>query len=341
MATAKQVKKVKQTKQVKEAAPAKPDRGRKVIKQTIRDSYNVSAPHFAFICGGMRRIAVDPSDRRAQMQLLRHGIRYFSKIQALTYSLISVFKPDIFVDVGVNYGESLFCLPLNSQTKVIGFEANPELADMLERSLVYNDDLSVEIVGKAVSDESDGSTIPFYLNRKWSGKSTALPFAAAESGTERIEVETTTVDAEVLSRYPTPETVVMKVDVEGLEPKVLRGTSELFAAATNVICILEFDSKFLESGEETARGFFEEMQSQFHMYLARRARIEAIESFEGLAKIANAQGRLHCDLIVVKAGTPEFLSRFEKRFCNRTLGGLVKNSWNLPAAAASSAQEAE
>lgn len=46
-------------------------------EERIVKAYHTAHPQFAFICDGLRRIAVDPGDLRARRMLLRGGFAIF------------------------------------------------------------------------------------------------------------------------------------------------------------------------------------------------------------------------------------------------------------------------
>src|SRR3569623_3622166 len=107
--------------------------------EEIERNYHTANPHFSYICGGLRRIAVDSNDRRARDLLLRRTPRYFATVQVTVFACHMLLKPTTFIDVGVNYGECLFAKPLFDRTPTFGFEANPALLPYVEKSLLNND----------------------------------------------------------------------------------------------------------------------------------------------------------------------------------------------------------
>lgn len=300
-----------------------------LARRSIRQAYNVENPKFAYICGGMRRISVDSGDKRAQMQLLRHGRLYFSKMQALIFAIDQLFSPDLLIDVGANYGECLFSLPIHSATTALGFEANPALIAYLERSLVYNDDLKVELVAKAVSDGSSSAAVEFAINEGWSGKSSMLAAGAVARKRQVIRVPVTSIDAEIAARGLAPRTAVMKIDVEGFEPQVMAGAGALIAETQNLLVTLEFDSGFLTKVGSDAEAFFEELARSFRIFVATRSKMEQARTFAELGALAQDNGRIHCDLFLVKSQDASFDARLQETILTVPLPLLVKDAWNL------------
>lgn len=299
------------------------------MDEVIAASYNTKTPGFAFVCGGLRRIAVNPHDKRARTQLLRHGIRYFSKMQAVTFLLNSIVRPDVYFDVGVNYGECLFAHPLHSHTKIVGFEANPSLVPLIRRSMIYNDDLAdVTLIDKAVS-ETAGETIPFFVNSAWSGKSTGVAPSKDRSDIRQIDVETTTLDA-AFSAIAEWRTALIKIDVEGFEPKVLRGGQKLFKKeGKNIIVLLEFDSSFMKASGDDADEFFDYLQSLFDVYLVQRRSVRLIDSLDPVRELEPERSKIHCDLMLVRTDDPKWAAATLGAFTAKPLVDLANEQWGL------------
>jgi FkbM family methyltransferase len=294
--------------------------------EKILKHFGTTNPDFAFISGGSRRISVDPSDKRARMQLLRHGEKYYSKMQTVVYGLHTHLKPDFFLDVGVNYGECLFSAPEGSATRIIGFEANPNLVTFLDRSLAENPDLDIKVIQRAVSDRPEGS-LAFFINKAWSGKSTAVaPTDADAAHIERIEVPTTTIDQELRETIPDGSVVVAKVDVEGLEPKVLAGAEELIRRCRTIVFCIEFDSKFL-SGPGAAEAFFNDLARLFRIYTIRREGIEIVRDYKGLVERSGSSRHVHCDLMLYRTRDVDELNAFENRFCTKAVVRMAHDFW--------------
>lgn len=309
-----------------EAAEAKKDIKSLEADEKILKHFGTINPPYAFISGGSRRISVDPLDKRARMQLLRHGEKYYSKMQTVVYALHAYLKPDFFLDIGVNYGECLFTAPEGAATRIIGFEANPNLTAFLDRSLAENPDLDIRIIQSAVSDRPEGS-LAFFINKAWSGKSTAVAPSDAEAAhIERIEVPTTTIDHELRELIPDGSVVVAKVDVEGLEPKVLAGAQDLIQRCRTIVFCIEFDSKFL-SGSGAAEAFFEELTRSFRVYTIRREGIEVVRDYKTLVEQSGAKRHVHCDLMLYRTRDMDGLNAFESQFCTKAVVRMAHDFW--------------
>jgi FkbM family methyltransferase len=294
------------------------------LSDEIERNYNTHAPHFSFINGGVRRIAVNPVDKRARSQLLRHDITYISKIQALVLSVQAHLETDLFVDVGVNYGECLFSAPIYSKTKFVGFEANADLFGYIEKSMIYNDDLKdVTLVRKGVSDTV--GTTSFFVDMAWSGQSTAVNRGARNPRrVKEVTIETTTLDVESAS-WGEWKRGLIKVDVEGLEPEVLAGAATLNTTTRDLIYLIEFDTAYMSGdGRASPSEFFKRLQDVFEIYVARSSGLKLVRSYDDLLPLARENGRIHCDLMMVKVGK-ETHERFRKLFIGRSVSAIVND----------------
>lgn len=294
------------------------------LLSTITWEYNARYPGFAYICGGLRRIAVDPYDRRAQRMLLRKGIRYYSKTQFFIYKVVQALEPDVFLDVGANYGECLFSLPLHSDTTAIGFEPNAGLHPYLQKSIVYNDDLDNVSLSKCAVATKPDLEASFYIDQRWSGKSSLIAGTKARHLSEE-KVTTTSVDNEI-ARID-PNFVLLKADVEGYEPEVFQGATETYRRVPNLVCLFEFDSNFLEHGDWTGRTFFEWLSRHYTVYELTKRGLVKVVNLEGLSDGHTLTERIHKDLVACKFGYQGAADRFESEIVDCDLRASSKAAW--------------
>jgi hypothetical protein len=114
-----------------------------------------------------------------------------------------VHPGSVVFDIGANAGfHSLFCgLLVKPSGRVVAFEPNPESRKSLLGQVQANPELSV-------------ITLPF-----------ALSDYSRLAGEGRLIVEVTTVDS-LVEREHIPPPDIMKIDVEGYEEQVLRGSKD-------------------------------------------------------------------------------------------------------------------
>lgn len=292
--------------------------------EEIERNYHTINPHFSYICGGLRRIAVDSQDRRARDLLLRRPTRYFATVQGAIYACHMLMRPTTFIDVGVNYGECLFAKPLYDRTPTFGFEANPALLPYVEKSKFYNDDVEVQLIAKAVSD-SAGDSLTFYVHNRYSGKSTLVRPDNLKGVTE-IVVPSTTLDNEMLPRGGDLSRLLVKIDIEGYEPKAMRGARRLFAAAANAVVLIEFDSLFMETAGFDISGFFDELLETFEVYLLRDDKVNRVTSLAELPR-EEETSRIHCDLVLMKFADKALRSYMLRHMANASIRDLAIKGW--------------
>jgi FkbM family methyltransferase len=129
------------------------------------------------------------------------------------------------IDVGANVG--MFTVPLaGAAERVFAFEPAPPNVERLEDNLRRNGLENVSVRPAAVGERA--GRLVLQLGDDPMFHSTTEVGEGRGTGDE-LEVEATTIDDEWRAAG-SPEVSVLKVDVEGGEPPVLRGATELLAA---------------------------------------------------------------------------------------------------------------
>jgi FkbM family methyltransferase len=187
-------------------------------------------------------------------------------IDALNYILGWALEPDIMkvfqralrhnsvvIDVGANFG--LFTVKAASRAavhgKVFAFEANPHTYEVLRHTLTANqllDQPNVRIENALVGDRQGVGEINFSI-RELGGASVHRSFTDDLRG--RANVKAIRLDNAIPADLPVD---LVKIDVEGHEPFVLLGMSEIIARSPNIKIVLEFFDSFFQS---TYGGSFE------------------------------------------------------------------------------------
>jgi len=136
-----------------------------------------------------------------------------------------------FVDVGAHVGLYTVVAALHGRGRVLAFEPNPSARAQLEENLRLNRCEGVIVSPAAASSRAGGATlaVPRTNDPSFSTLERA-PFAVPEA----VEVETTTVDAEVARHDLRP--ALVKIDVQDHELEVLAGMDETLAARPAVLC---------------------------------------------------------------------------------------------------------
>lgn len=123
-----------------------------------------------------------------------------------------------FVDVGAHVGLYTVAAAVHGQGRVLAFEPNPSARTQLAANVALNERRDVLLVPKAVGDAP--GTALLHVPQTPDPSFSSLAAGRFAEG-EPIEVEVTTVDAEVEAAGLRPS--VVKVDVEGGELAVVGG----------------------------------------------------------------------------------------------------------------------
>jgi FkbM family methyltransferase len=157
--------------------------------------------------------------------------RYEPDLQA---ALTSLIRPgDVVYDVGANHGihSLLMARLVGTEGKVFGFEPNPSVSRRAEENLQLNGFDNARLFQLAVG-ETNGTV------RLWVGRGSAeatIDKAMALPGSVSVEVTATTLDSFVSTSGEPP--ILVKIDVEGSESAVLRGSSKTMAEHRPVLLI--------------------------------------------------------------------------------------------------------
>jgi len=156
--------------------------------------------------------------------------QYESHVTALFRKLLR--RSRTVVDIGANVGWYTLQAAkiLGKDASVIAFEPHPYNFQLLRKSLTYNNFDFVRAFQECVSD-IDG-TIPLYLDDDdhMGGHTTIKQDAILKS----ISVPSVRLDT-VLSEMGIGEVDILKIDVEGAEPKVIEGAGRSLASTRNII----------------------------------------------------------------------------------------------------------
>src|SRR5271169_153083 len=161
------------------------------------------------------------------------GLRYWrfdlGKIDPMLLDLAEhLVRPgDVVWDVGANVGLFTFAAA-HRAARVLAFEPDPWLADLLERTAAFFPNVSV--IRAAVADYCGGGEL--HIARRARGSNFLLGKGHTQSGGTRRLEEVKVVTLDSLGQAP-PN--VLKIDVEAGELAVLRGTARLLAQSLPVV----------------------------------------------------------------------------------------------------------
>lgn len=168
------------------------------------------------------------------------SIKYFGDLdKKVTWVIEKVLQPgDIAIDIGANLGLISFKMleRVGVSGKVIAFEPQSRMISYLEKSIVHNDikNIHLQKLGLGDSPETLQLSIPFH-------NSGAASFSA-EVGSHFEEVPVTTLD-DFHREHGLEGVRLIKVDVEGFEPRVFWGGKEFLTTVKPDVIVFEENRK--------------------------------------------------------------------------------------------------
>jgi FkbM family methyltransferase len=177
---------------------------------------------------------------------LREQIRRYERAGGYGLHLLPPMRIDagLVVDVGANQGAfTAAVLAIEPRARVLAVEPVPSLAEGLRQR--FAGDGRVAVDAHAVSDHAGQATLNVTANSVFTSllePGTTLETAYADAGTavtERTEVPTARLDD--LVDEPVS---VLKIDVQGVEARLLRGASATLARTRAVLLEMNFVSHY-------------------------------------------------------------------------------------------------
>lgn len=153
----------------------------------------------------------------------------------------NINEGDFVLDVGANIGyfTMLFERLAGPNGEVWAYECNPDIAELLERTLDYND-VAALVIPLALSDVIGEATLTF-PGKYMGSASLGADFDQKYGEHTKIEVETTTLDYEFEYVERTPN--LIKIDAEGAEELIWRGGKSLWQREDAPILVIEYTPK--------------------------------------------------------------------------------------------------
>ena len=165
-------------------------------------------------------------------------------------------SPDalIFADVGANIGIFTITTAIrNPAMRIHAFEPNPQSFALLQENLSLNSITNVVAINSAVGAEPGTASLDV-------SSPCAGTHSLFSSGSTRLEVPLVSLDQYFEVRASAPD--VIKIDVEGYEPLVLKGMATILKQE-NLQVILEFNPEWLNRGNQNPSAFLAELTQLF------------------------------------------------------------------------------
>lgn len=216
----------------------------------------------------------------------------------ITSAMGPMLKSSLFVDIGANFGWYSLLAAYAKARKIVAMEPNPRLFELLSQTLLVNG-IDCELHRTAAGEEPD--KIELQVDWMRVGGATLLPRRRTMEGWEALlpEVEEKIfVDVvrlgdvleKLFAREPSLKDVsmVLKVDVEGFEPRVVLGTQKVLKEHLNCTAFVEYHSD--EKGECKLLDMLEFFDSNNYQmgHVNHDGKIVRIEK-EGLGQLPEAE----------------------------------------------------
>ena len=162
-----------------------------------------------------------------------------------------------FLDVGANIGyyTALAARAVGPNGKVVALEPDPESYSYLEKTIDANSVGNVKSFRVAASNAP--ANLPLFISKDNRGDNRL--YASADKRSQ-IEVEARPVD-ELLTENNISTVDLIKIDVQGYEPKVIAGLSETIARSPNLTILTEFWPKGITEAGGEAKIFLDDLRT--------------------------------------------------------------------------------
>ena len=198
-----------------------------------------------------------------------------------------------FLDVGANLGyyTALAARAVGPNGRVLAVEPDPDSFGYLEQTIAANAVGNVQAFPVAASDAP--ATLPLYISTDNRGDNRLYA-----SGEDRPQVEVAARPLDALLRENKIDTVdLIKIDVQGYEPKVISGLRETIAASPNLTLLTEFWPQGIDEAGEDANEFLQTLRELGLTLHELQPDGSLAELTDDTDLIARHQGRRYTNLI--------------------------------------------
>jgi FkbM family methyltransferase len=288
---------------------------RRLSSFMVRRHYGVVRPAAVQLPGSRSRIHIDPNDPRAYKILVVAPLfGRLARNQPFWVDACTRLAPTLALDLGLNFGECLFSGDYARHTELHGFEANPRLEPYVRRSRIEHAAREQMHLHFALVSAQPGPDAEFYIDRRWSGGSTAIAGLKRdeESRYESVRMPVISVDSVMSLRKASRPggTLVFKIDVEGYEFNVLKGMERTLASPQWAVGLIEFDTALLKQAGESLQRYWNFLSEKFEVYaFAGGTKAVPVASWEELQGLFRKDD-FHTDLLLVRGEGDERLQQF-------------------------------
>lgn len=151
----------------------------------------------------------------------------------------------IVLDIGANFGlyTALSASIVRNHGRLYAFEGNSRIFESLQRTIAANDlylNPNIRAANVLVSGESGRGVLHYSANLPSGGTMSDVQLSGGKQ--HAVEVDMTTIDDFLPPDLPVD---LVKIDVEGHEPMVMRGMEQTIARSPNIRIVTEFADSLL------------------------------------------------------------------------------------------------
>ena len=240
------------------------------------------------------RIFVDTRDRQIAPHLATVGVW-----EPWNTSLLrSLLKPgDIVVEVGANFGffTILAATLVGKGGRVTTFEANPNLATLLNATVEINGLTDLVDVRSIAAMDSTGE-VEFAIYNNFLGDGHIVSLCGIRHGDQKlVRVPAGTLDQQL---HGVADVRLLRLDAEGAEPSILRGSRALIARSPRLVILTEWG---LLPGGDTSE--LQELENEgFSFHTVQQSGLLRQTSLDELARTSL------CDIVCYRGNVEEFAS---------------------------------
>ncbi len=271
----------------------------------VKRRYGTLTPSAIQLPGCDYFLEIDPTDRRARQILVRDGIRgKVSKGARLWKTFNDGFKPEVLVDVGLNYGECLMGSTYPKTAALFGFEANPHVFECASRSRKnHPNEAQLTFFNILITDVA-GAEQSLFVDPNWSGTATAVEgLIRSKETVKEYKISADLLDNLIPKSAVAGKRMMFKIDIEGYEPKALKGFTQMIGEAQEVIGLIEFDTRFLRMAKTDPNQFLADLNQVFRVFSCgprRKIQFSEVRSLADLPPPRDAASSQHTDLLLIK-----------------------------------------
>lgn len=174
------------------------------------------------------QIAIKAFERGIENTLITNGIKLLKKYKPEQNESYTVF------DVGANFGylSLVWNQTISKNGSIYAFEPHPIIYNSLQKSVHLNNISNLHLINKAVGDKE--GEMKLHLSNTTSN--TLKEVATKSKATKKVTIEVISID-EFMSTKPNLTIDLLKIDVDGIELKILKGAKNTILKYKPIIIV--------------------------------------------------------------------------------------------------------